>query len=251
MNKSPLIIVSSSTQRHGKEMSDFSLSLSNRYTEAVIEAGGLPLVVPCTTSMEAVAGLVERCDGLLLTGGEDVQTNLYAQNIPEELAKTVKENEPERDLLELMLIERALAQTKPLLAICRGHQILNIALGGDLVVDIPSQVRNPLDHRQLGRKFEAVHGVEIAGDSLLGRIHGEKTLGVNSTHHQAVGRIAPVLRATAIASDGVVEAMELKDPSRLPFLLSVQFHPERLTSLHRTFRGIFSAFVRVAAALRG
>ncbi|HEV7927901.1 MAG TPA: gamma-glutamyl-gamma-aminobutyrate hydrolase family protein, partial [Verrucomicrobiae bacterium] len=119
----------------------------------------------------------------------------------------------------------------------------NVALGGTLVVDIATQVPGALNHRQMDRKMEPVHDVKIAPDSLLARVTGQQTLGVNSTHHQAIGKVAESLRVVAESSDGVVEAVELKEPERLPFLLSVQFHPERLIDSNALFLQLFSSFV--------
>jgi putative glutamine amidotransferase len=121
--------------------------------------------------------------------------------------------------------------------------MLNVALGGTLLVDIATQVPGALNHRQMDRKAEPVHEVKIAPDSLLARVTGKQTLGVNSTHHQAIGTVAGALRVVAQSSDGVIEAVELKEPGRLPFLLTVQFHPERLIDSHPIFLQLFSSFV--------
>jgi putative glutamine amidotransferase len=125
--------------------------------------------------------------------------------------------------------------------------MLNVALGGSLLVDIPSQVPNALNHNQMARKTEPVHTVTVVADSLLAKIAGATTLGVNSTHHQAVGRVAGALRAVAQSADGVIEALELKDPGQLPFLLTVQFHPERMVDGKAVFLQLFRSFVHAAA----
>jgi putative glutamine amidotransferase len=111
------------------------------------------------------------------------------------------------------------------------------------VVDIATQVPGALNHQRMDRKGEPVHEVRIAPDSLLARLTGRQTLGVNSTHHQSIGAVAPPLRAVAESSDGVIEAVELKEPQRLPFLLSVQFHPERLIDSNALFLQLFNSFV--------
>jgi putative glutamine amidotransferase len=110
-------------------------------------------------------------------------------------------------------------------------------------VDIATQVPGALNHRRMDRKMEPVHDVKIAPDSLLARVTGQQTLGVNSTHHQAIGRVAESLRVVAESSDGVIEAVELREPEQLPFLLSVQFHPERLIDSNALFLQLFSTFV--------
>jgi len=250
MKAAPLILVTPSTMRKGTEFSDASINLSNRYLEAILDAGGVPLVLPCVKSRNLIADYVRRADGVLLTGGDDIQAKYYAKKLPRKLAQTIKETEPERDDLEMPLIDEVFRQRKPLLAICRGHQVLNVALGGTLIVDIPTQVPNALNHKQMDRKTEPVHDVEVAPDSRFAALIGKTRLGVNSTHHQAVDRVASPLRITARSRDGIVEAMELKDPGRLPYLQSVQFHPERLYDRYPKFRELFRSFIRACAGKR-
>ena len=146
-----------------------------------------------------------------------------------------------RDLRELLLIDEVFRQRKPLLAICRGHQMLNVALGGTLVADIPSQLPRAINHRRMDRRSEIVHEVRLTPGSLLAKITGRQRLGVNSTHHQAVARVAAPLKVAAVSSDGIIEGLELKPgaASMLPFLLSVQFHPERLVDRYPEHRAIF------------
>jgi putative glutamine amidotransferase len=151
----------------------------------------------------------------------------------------------ERDLTELLVIQEVFRQRKPLLAICRGHQILNVALGGTLLLDIPKQRPHALDHNQPDRKDEAVHKVALTPGSLIHKMCGASSLGVNSSHHQAVDRVARPLRATAVSADGIVEAMELsrEGVGWLPFLLAVQFHPERLRTRDPAFLELFRGLV--------
>ena len=190
---------------------------------------------------------MRRCDGVLLTGGDDIDPKCYAAALPAALAKTTGKHDAKRDVWEKLLIEEVFRQRKPLLAICRGQQMLNVALGGTLLVDIPSQVPNALNHNQMARKTEPVHTISVAAGSLLASIAGGTALGVNSTHHQAAGRVADPLRAVAQSADGVIEALELKDPGRLPFLLAVQFHPERMLDQSALFLRLFRGFVRAGA----
>jgi len=250
MTPPPLILVTPSTESKGAEFSDHSISLSNRYTDAVIAGGGLPQVFPATTSLQIISEAVRRCDGILLTGGDDIDPKLYAKDLPESLAKTVGPLEPERDEWEGALIREVFEQQKPLFGICRGHQMLNVALGGTLLVDIPSQVPNALNHRRMDRKSDPVHSVKVNEDSLLARIAGQTAFEVNSTHHQAIGELAPPLRAVAHSPDGIIEAAELKDSAKLPFLLTVQFHPERLLDRYTLFLKLFSSFVAACARQR-
>jgi len=243
MQRRPVILIAPSTALKGEEFADASISLSNRYADAVIAAGGLPLIFPATTDRSVGLESVQRCDGVLLTGGDDIDPRLYARELPEELAKTLGPLEPDRDRWEAGLIAEVFEQHKALFAICRGHQMLNVALGGTLVVDIATQVPGALKHQRSDRKMEPVHEIQIAPDSLLARVTGKQALGVNSTHHQAIGTVAGALRVVAQSPDGVIEAVELKEPGRLPFLLSVQFHPERLIDSHEAFMLLFTNFI--------
>lgn len=247
MNKRPVILVMPSTAHKGAEFADASISLSNRYTDAVIAAGGLPQVFPATTEKSVVEEAVRRCDGVLLTGGDDIDPKLYAGKLPEALAKTVGPLEPERDIWEKELIAEVFRQEKPLFGICRGHQMLNVALGGTLLVDIATERPGALNHRQMDRKMEPVHEVRIERESLLGKITGRQTLGVNSTHHQAIGALAAPLRAVAESPDGIIEAVEWKEAGKRPFLLAVQFHPERLIDRNGVFLQLFRSFVEACA----
>jgi len=245
MKSPPLILVSPSTESKGAEFGDTSISLSENYLRAVMAAGGLPVTLPCTVSRAMVAEGVRRCDGVLLTGGDDIQPRLYRNKLTRRLRKTLTATDGERDVRELMVINEVFRQRKPLLAICRGHQLLNVALGGTLVVDIPGQLPKAINHRRMDKRNEVVHEARLTDDSLLAKITGRQTLGVNSTHHQAVARVARLLRVTARSTDGVVEGMELRPEAvrLLPFLLAVQFHPERLAACHPEHRKIFSSFV--------
>ncbi len=249
----PHILISPADAAAGSEFGDGSISLAETYQKAVINAGGLPLVLPGATDAGFIAECVRRCDGVLLTGGEDLDPRLYcAGPVPPELAATVVPEAGLRDTRELRLIEEIFRQRKPVLGICRGHQILNVALGGDLIIDIPRQLPAALPHRLLERKAEFVHEVRLAPGSRLAQITGQTVLGVNSTHHQAVGRVAAPLAATGLSPDGVVEVLELAPDgaARLPFFLSVQFHPERLADRHPEHAAIFTAFVQACRAAR-
>jgi len=152
MSRPPLILISASTEKKGVEFSDVSTSLSERYDRSVVAAGGLPLILPCTTDRQLIAECVRRGDGLLLTGGDDVNTRLYTGRLPPGLARTVGPHDPARDLRELLLIEETFRQCKPLLAICRGHQLLNVALGGTLLVDISTQIPGSIRHDRSDKK---------------------------------------------------------------------------------------------------
>jgi putative glutamine amidotransferase len=247
----PLILISPDFDETGVEFDDPSLSLSLRYPEAVAACGGVPVVMTHTDSVELIAEYVRRSDGVLLTGGEDLNPELYGPGLDRWLKAKAKltADGGRRDLFELMLLEEIFRQRKPLLAICRGHQLLNVALGGTLWVDLPTQKPTQIDHRQLKRPCEIVHSVRLTRGSLLAKIAKNQSLGVNSTHHQAVNRVAPGLRAVARSADGVVEGLEEKRRgSFLPFLLSIQFHPERMMQNHASHRAIIEAFIQASVA---
>ena len=249
MAKPPLILVTASTEKRGVEFGDVSQSLSENYPRAVLAAGGLPLTLGTIHDAALVAEAVRRSDGVLLTGGDDLSPKLYADKLSPRLAKTVGPLDAPRDFLELLVIKEVFAQRKPLLAICRGHQLLNVALGGTLIVDIPSQVRGALNHVRLDKKSAVVHEAQLTPGSLLANITRVQRLGVNSSHHQSVDRVARALRVTAQSNDGVVEALELSVgvKNKLPWLLAVQFHPERLAKHHPEHHNIFTSFVRACA----
>lgn len=252
MTPRPLILMTPYTERRGSELGDDAISLSNRYAMAVVAGGGAPCVMPLVPDAETIASLVSRAGGVILTGGEDVQPDLYAPAMPEALRKTVTLVEPERDLVELMLVRETIRQGRPILAICRGHQMLNVALGGTLVVDIPSQIPGTIGHRRVDSRFDVVHDIDVKAGSRLESILESPRAGVNSTHHQAIDRVAPSLQVVARASDGVVEALEPAPAHErdLPWLLSVQFHPERLYDRHPGMLRIFEALVRAARRKR-
>jgi len=188
----------------------------------------------------------------LLTGGDDVDPKLYTKKLPPNVARTVQRAHQARDSFEILLIEEVLRQCKPLLCICRGHQILNVALGGTLFADISLQIPQAMNHSRTDRKDRVVHDITCEPGSLIARIAGKDRLGVNSSHHQAVAKVARRLRATAISRDGVIEGMELAAEARgmLPYLLAVQFHPERLFARQAEHLELFRTFVRACGRKR-
>ena len=250
----PLILVSPNIEKKGDEFGDLSISLSETYQQVLMGTGAIPIALPASVSRELIAECVRRCDGVLLTGGEDVDPRLYTRKLSPRLLRTVTVTPDggERDLRELMLIDEAFQQRKPLLAICRGHQMLNVALGGTLLPDIRTQIPGAINHRRMDLRSEIVHKVRLTEAGVLAKITGKQSLGVNSTHHQAVGRVAAPLQVIARSDDGVIESMQLKPnlAPMLPFLLSVQFHPERLANRYAEHRAIFVAFTHACVVHR-
>lgn len=252
MMAAPLILVSPSTHQNGAEFDDYSICLSAAYTSAVMAAGGLPWILPCAPVEELISEAVRRSDGVLLSGGDDLSPKLYTARLPRRLRRTVGTVDPARDCLELLMIREVFRQRKPLLAICRGHQILNVAFGGTLLVDIACQHPGALNHARTDRKDALVHKVALAAGSLLADIFKQPVIKVNSSHHQAVGRLADLFAPVAVSPDGIIEGFELTRTNRhlLPYLLAVQFHPERLFMRHPEFIDLFGSFVQACAAER-
>jgi putative glutamine amidotransferase len=250
MKRPPVILITPSFELRGVEFSDLSVSLSLRYVQAILDAGGLPLIAPATMDRALLSESVRHADGVLLTGGDDINPYLYEKKLSSAIRKTVNTtpDKGRRDAAEIILISEIFRQEKPVLAICRGHQMLHIAFGGKLVVDIPQQVPEAMNHRRVDKAFQIVHDAELAPGSLIAKICGNRRLGVNSTHHQAILQPAEPFIATARSRDGIVEAMELNPASdvRLPFLLGVQFHPERLMEKGERYRAIFRSFVKAS-----
>jgi putative glutamine amidotransferase len=245
MARPPLILVSPSIEKRGAEFHDSSVSLSVQYDFAVLQSGGIPVTAPTTTDRALLAECVRRVDGVMLTGGDDINPGLYTVRLPPAVRKTVGQS-PDgggRDLRELLLIDETFRQRKPLLAICRGHQLLNIALGGGLIADIRRQVPGALNHQRMDKAGDLVHEVALTAGSLLVKMAGARTLGVNSSHHQAVMQLAEPLVAVARSRDGIVEAMEWKPAAAR----TMQFHPERLTDRYAEHRAIFERFIQVCA----
>lgn len=212
--------------------------LNSAYVTALESAGLVPLIVPPLASEAAAHAILERVDGLLLTGGEDVEPHFYGQPRSSNCGPA---NE-ERDRTEIALIQAAQSLRKPVMAICRGIQILNVALGGTLVQDIASEIPNEVGHdAHAGPRDARVHSVKIDEGSRVAEAIGATHITINSLHHQSVLEVAPGLRITARAPDGVVEAVESDSPDW--WAIAVQWHPEEMNDSAEPWdRGIFKAF---------
>ena len=226
--------------------------LNEPYIAAIQEAGGVPLVVTPAHSGPALDALFELLDGLVLTGGEDVAPERYGEEVLRPNVEVVLE----RDALEFTLLDKALAQDLPILAICRGVQLLNVGLGGtlyqDLVTDRPANLVHDQTFGNTPRpRTEPHHPVAVRPGSCLADVLGAEEVEVNSMHHQGIKVLAPSLAAVGHAPDGLVEGVEPIDPARRSFLLGVQWHPEELArGGHAPSRRLFERFV-AAATKRG
>jgi putative glutamine amidotransferase len=201
------------------------------YAQGLEEAGAAPVVLPLTSDPAALERYAHTFDGFLFPGGHDLAPSLYGEE-PSEKCGTVI---PQRDSMEQAFFPLALATRKPLLGICRGIQLMNVALGGDLYQDI-----KPFEHVPHNDHWGKIHTVTVRRDTLLSRILGQDTVLVNSQHHQAVDKVAPGLVLSALSEDGIVEGIEKPDAK---FCLGVQWHPEWLSAADPAMQGIFDAFV--------
>jgi putative glutamine amidotransferase len=226
----PLIAISTSLATDGRERAQLNAS----YIAAIESAGGVPLLLPPQLSPGSLRQLLASAQALVLTGGGDVNPELYG----EQRDPSLRGLSDERDTSERALIGIAAGRGLPTLAICRGAQLLNVFLGGSLIQDIPTMVEGAVEHSG----GETRHLVKVEPDSLLHRLTGTKELTVNSRHHQALARLGDGLRAVAWSPDGLVEAIE--GPG--PWLLGVQWHPEDLAPETAAQRSLFEGLVGVA-----
>jgi putative glutamine amidotransferase len=207
------------------------------YVHAVESSGGLPLLIPFPLQPEAIQVAFDRVDGLLLTGGEDIAPERYGM----QPGQGASSPDPERDAVELALASMAAQHGKPVLGICRGFQAINVALGGTLVRDLPTERPGEVEHNQPDLPFGATaHDVHLSGDGLLQKLGLQGEMAVNSSHHQGILDLAPGVSAIGRAPDGLIEAMEL--PGH-PFFIGVQWHPERLLERPES-RALFLGLIR-------
>jgi len=215
-----------------------AVRILSAYVSAIIEAGGAPILIPPDLPEDGWRTLLSRLDGILFSGGADIGLD-YFNGEPHPSVDV----EADRDELELPLLRAAVEADKPMLGICRGLQVMNVALGGTLYTHIFDQLPNALQHDWHDHpRTTLAHPIRVEEGTRLADILGEPMLRVNSLHHQGIKDLAPGLKATAYAPDGLIEGLELPDHR---FALSVQWHPEWMTE-HGEMKRLFRVFVKSA-----
>jgi putative glutamine amidotransferase len=236
----PLIGITCSA--YTRDTGDLCYGVMPAYTRSVAMAGGLPLLIPPNIDHDALREIYDHVDGVLLSGGGDVDPARYGMSA-DDLVEGVSED---RDRIEIDMVRWAAAEDKPLFGICRGSQVANVALGGTLYRDIPKEYAGDtgIDHDYSARaqndRGDVAHPVKVDGGTTLASILGTQEIQVNTMHHQSLREIAPALIVSASAPDGIIEGAELRDAR---FFVTVQWHPEEMTTYSEPMRRLFAAFV--------
>ena len=218
-------------------------SLARRYCDAIQNAGGLPVIIPHSPSRTQIGHLLQRVDGLLISGGDfDIDPSHYGEQPVANLGKI----KPQRTFTEMESITLGLRRDLPILGICGGAQAINVVLGGSLYQDIATQLPNAQNHQQGGRRDSNGHMIDLPRGTLLRKIFNCQTLKVNTTHHQAIRELGKHLVINATALDGLIEGIESTKHS---FVLGVQWHPEVLAQNNAMQRKIFSSFISICKRL--
>ncbi len=216
-------------------------TLGKNYVRSLVECGAIPILLPTSVDPASLRTMYERADGVLLSGGGDVEPSIFG----EEAHPTTGDIDPERDDAEIALAQWAMADDKPTFAICRGVQVMNVALGGTLIQDIPTQwsANNTLEHRGSvvgAARDQVLHEVCIDPNTRISQILGAGNVSVNSFHHQALKRLGEGLLVTSRAIDGIVESVEVPDKR---WYIGVQWHPEDMTAGRADMMMLFQSFV--------
>lgn len=233
----PIIGITSSMELDQKKY-----MVNENNVRAIHQAGGIPLLLPYITGDNDIDQMVQQIDGLYLPGGYDIDPTLFGEEPHPKLGTII----PKRDKFEFSLIEKVLEKGKPILGVCRGSQILNIVVGGDMYQDIYGQIHTPLfQHSQRSPLQHGSHFVNVLEDSLLAKLVGVTELRVNSFHHQANRKIPSNFLASGVANDGIIEAIESKEH---PFVLGVQWHPESMLQVNdeaseKIYKGFITACI--------
>ena len=233
----PIIGITTNNSKNSYGQS--TILLQHSYVRAVMQAGGVPVLIPSSVAEDGWDALYSRLDGVLFSGGGDISLDFS----PGDPHPRIDDVDLARDSVELKMVQAAASDGKPFLGICRGCQVVNVALGGTLYTHIPDQLPGALDHSYPGNmRTVLVHEVKLEEGTRIAEIFGQPIIKVNSLHHQGLKDIAPSLRVAGHSPDGLVEAIELPDH---PFGLAVQWHPEWLPDQAWT-RNLFRKFVEAA-----
>ncbi|MGB9780323.1 gamma-glutamyl-gamma-aminobutyrate hydrolase family protein [Caldanaerobacter sp.] len=225
-------------ETEGVTIGEEKIFVMRAYVDSIIKAGGIPLVMPLTLDFDVLKEQVESVDGIVITGGQDINPLIYNEEPIEKQGGIT----PDRDWYDIEVIKYAFHLKKPLLGICRGIQAINVALGGNLYQDLSQIPTHYIKHSQKAKPDHPTHSIDIAEGSRLYYIFGKNTV-VNSFHHQAVKRVAKGFKAVAWSKDGVVEAIEAEDEDY--FAIGVQWHPELMASKgNENMLKLFKEFIK-------
>lgn len=235
--KRPIIGITSAYEMEEGLRNYHRTTVSIDYTKSIVAAGGVPLIIPVTNDIETIKAQLSLVDGLLLSGGVDINPFLYGQDFKEGMGVV----SPERDECEIQVLREYLKTGKPILGICRGHQLINVYFKGTLFQDLKHSKKETLKHRQDFYPELATHKVKIvADDNMLYKLYGEE-IATNTFHHQAVDKLGEGLTAIAFTEDGILEAFQMKSHK---FLYGIQWHPEMMTARgNEEMKKIFVEFV--------
>ncbi|MGL4571078.1 MAG: gamma-glutamyl-gamma-aminobutyrate hydrolase family protein [Clostridium sp.] len=237
MDRRPIIGISASLtiDNNSKMLGRRLVSLSENYVNAVLASGGIPFVLPINNNLEIIKDYATIIDGLILSGGHDINPLCYNEEPSLQLGMVL----PERDLFDISLVQEVERLNKPILGICRGNQILNICHGGSLYQDLSLTNSSFIKHNQDAPEYEGTHTVFIESHSNLRNIIGESIL-VNSYHHQCIDKLGSGFKVSALSRDGVIESIESISGS---FKLGIQWHPEMMASRNTLMKNLFDYFI--------
>jgi len=212
------------------------IMMLNTYTQSILDVGGIPMVLPLTEEEQDIEQILKVCHGFVFTGGHDVEPRLYG----EEKLDCVDPCK-ERDNFEMKLLPKVIAADKPVLAICRGMQLLNVALGGSLYQDIPTQLPSQIQHRMSPASDKVIHEISVVDGTPLMKIVRKNGIMINSYHHQCVKKLGDGLEVMAYAPDGIIEGIYMPEKK---FVVAVQWHPERIYKKYEDSKKILEAFIK-------